>query len=345
MANAAQTNRKAPPFTFFDGACGAYRPQFTRRDGGRWHRYLRKADGELVRDERDVRSAMIKYLRGLVDAGEIDGRCRAALYYLGADMRAGGAEIIPISLPPRAPPPSADRARAKQAPVLGWHGMEQMRLEVDHRLIAELAPDGTAAKIMVSPGTPAARAGLHTGDYVLSAGRYGAGVPLADFEALSLPAGVEIFVQFHRPGRHKVGQVEVALLKLRRRPGLSKPRWWQLMPRVAHGLEVQRDERSVFEAEMAKHPRMNPLGFRILVRLLRHYDGRHGAFPSYSTIAGDVGCQRRASIENVQHLERLGIVEILVGAGRVGRGGVTNRFVMHWPEAWPRRVAPKSGAP
>jgi hypothetical protein len=284
---------------------------------------------------------MIKYLRGLVDADEIDGRCGVALYYLGADMRSGGAEIIPIPLPPPAPPPSANSARAKQASV-GWHGMEQMRLEVDHRLIAELTPNCTAAKIKASPGTPAARAGLRAGDYVLSIGRYGAAAPLADFEALSLPAGVEVLVQFHRPGRHKVGQVEVALLKLRRRPGLSKPRWWQLTPRVAHGQEVQRDERSVFEAEMAKHPQMNPLGFRILVRLLRYYDGRQGAFPSYATIGGDVGCKRRAAIENVQHLERLGIVEILVGAGRLGRGGMTNRFVMHWPEAWPRRVTPKN---
>ena len=220
-----------------------------------------------------------------------------------------------------------------------------MSLELDHKLIAELTPDGSAVKIMVAPRTPAWKAGLRTGDYVLSLGRYGNAVPLADFYALGLPAWTEILVRFHRPGRHRAGHVETGLIKLRRPPGLSELRWWQRTPLVAPGPEVERDERSRFEASMAAHPQINPLAFRMLVRLLRHYDGKHGAFPSYATIAADMDCSRRAAIENVRHLERLGIIEILVGGGRVGFGGVTNRFVVHWPGGGTQKKVVNHGAP
>lgn len=97
MANAARAKRKAPPFTFFDGERSVYRPQFTKRDGGRSHPLLRRTDGELVRDECDVRPAMIKYLRGLVDADEIDAHCGAALFYLGDDIgEEPSAKVIPL---------------------------------------------------------------------------------------------------------------------------------------------------------------------------------------------------------------------------------------------------------
>lgn len=79
---------------------------------------------------------------------------------------------------------------------------------------------------------------------------------------------------------------------------------------------------------------MKPLGFRMLVRLLRFYDGKNGAFPSYRRLASDMGSRRKATaIEHVQALEWLGVIEIIVGGGRRGLGGSTNRFVLHWPAA------------
>jgi hypothetical protein len=47
--------------------------------------------------------------------------------------------------------------------------------------------------------------------------------------------------------------------------------------------EVALKDRSRFQAEMAAHLRIRYIGFRI--RLLRHYDERNGAFPSYAMIA------------------------------------------------------------
>jgi hypothetical protein len=336
--SASQVERTAPPFTFYDADHRVYRPQFWAGDK-RSHPHLRKADGSNVRDECDVAAAMAAYCRKLVGAQLLDPESEVAVRYLG-----DGAQVIPMPLPPRAPAPTASSVRAARSAVPGWHGMDRMSIEVDQKLIAALTPDFSAAKIGVGPGTPASKAGLRTGDYVLSAGRYGDAVSLGDFDGLCLPAGAEILVRFHRPGRHKAGQVETALLKLRRRPGASQPRWWQLTPRVAPGPAVERNDRSRFEADMAVHPHLKPLGFKILVRLLRHYDGPNGAYPSYATLAGDVGRKRRHVIDQVAHLAWLGIVTVAPKGGLQNRngGGFTNRFSFHWPADW--RVRRASGA-
>ena len=89
---------------------------------------------------------------------------------------------------------------------------------------------------------------------------------------------------------------------------------------------------------MATHRRMSPLGFRILVRMIRYYAGPLGLCPSYASLARDVGCKRRAAIDQVKRLAWLGIVEIKKNAGLRGKGGTTNQFVIHWPELWGNNV-------
>ena len=222
---------------------------------------------------------------------------------------AAGAEIIPIPLPARVPPPSADPARAKQAPALGWHGMDILSIEVDHKLIADSMHDGSAVKIGVAPGTPAARAGLRTGDYVLTVGQQGRGVPLNEFDRLHLPAFTQVIVRFHRPRHHRAGEAEMKLLKLARPPGRKRAPWWERFPKVECGREVQPGkDRAAFAGQMSGHPNMPEVALKILIRLLSYYDGKDGAYPSYSTLARDAGCRRRnTAIENV----RAGVAGVL----------------------------------
>jgi hypothetical protein len=327
--------RKAPEFTFYDEESNRYRPQFTVA-GRRHHPSLRKPDGGIVRagDERYVAAAMAAYCRELISAGVLTATSDVAVKYVG-----DGAEVTPLPLPPRGPPPAAPGPAAKselpkRSAVRGWHGMLMAAMEVDHKLIAALTPDGSAAKVVVPPGTPAARK-LRTGDYVVSIGLNGQEVSFADFDTLCLPANVEVLVRFHRPGRSRPGEIEFALFKLRRRPGSTKPRWWQLLPAVECGREVERGlDRAQFEEQIVTHPHIGGVGLKILIRLLRkHYNDR-GACPAYRTLARDLHCSPRAAFENLQHLQRQGVLRAFIGEGMAGKGGVTNRYTIHWPAGW-----------
>jgi hypothetical protein len=99
---------------------------------------------------------------------------------------------------------------------------------------------------------------------------------------------------------------------------------------------------------------MPKVAHQILTLLLSYYGGPAGAFPSYGTLARDVGCRRRqTAIENVRALAWLGLLEVRKRQGRAlscaadrRGGGATNLFVLHWPEGWQMRGAKKSsGAP
>jgi len=285
---------------------------------------------------------MVDYCRNLVDAGVLDPKSEVARLYLGDPS----ADVIPIPLSPRAPAPRAKSAREKRSAGLGWHGMDVLSIEVDHKLIAELTPDGSAAMIGVAPGTAAARAGLRTGDYVLTIGPHGHGVPLREFDRLELPAYAQVIVRFHRPRYHRAAEVELKLLKLGRPRHRKKPPWWERLPKGTCGREVQPGkDRAAFAGQMARYPQMPKAAHQILTLLLSYYGGRAGAFPSYGTLARDLGSLRRQTArENVRALEWLGLLEVRKGGGRVGSsaadgrgGGTTNRYVLHWPEGWQPR--------
>jgi len=107
------------------------------------------------------------------------------------------------------------------------------------------------------------------------------------------------------------------------------------MPRVLYGPEVRPEDRKRFVAEMAVHPHMTALGLRIVVRLLMHYDGENGIYPSYRTIARDVNCRRKkTAMEQIARLSWLGVIEVLKGAGIKTESGRTNRFIVRWPLGW-----------
>ena len=225
-------------------------------------------------------------------------------------------------------------SRPKRAAV-GWHGIVPTSIEVDWRLAAELSPEGQAVKVIVDARSPARKAGLRTGDYVVSVSPSPTDdMSLGDFDGRNLPPGTDVYVKFHRPRKGKTRDVEIAAVRLRKRTLPPQAPKWQQTPRVALGPKVERDDRSRFEAQMATHPQMAPLGFQILVRLLRHYDGPNGAYPSYSTLARDVGRKRRAVINHIARLEWIGVLEVVRAGGVRKQGGFTNQFIIHWPDGW-----------
>jgi hypothetical protein len=223
---------------------------------------------------------------------------------------------------------------------LGWHGMTPASIEVDWQLAAELAPGGQAVKIMVEAGSPARKVGLRSGDYVVSVSPSPTDdMSLAECDARALPPGADVFIKFHRPVRGRTREIQVVVVRLRKRPSPAKAKPWQERPQVGHGPEVTPNERKRFLAEMASHPYMTSLGHRILVKLLLHYDGERGIYPSYRTIARDVNSKRKATAsENIVRLGRLGVIEVLKGAGMKTQSGPTNRFIVHWPEGWGANV-------
>jgi hypothetical protein len=226
-------------------------------------------------------------------------------------------------------------ARPKPGTALGWHGITPKRIleRCDHRLIAELG--GEATKVIIAPGSPARRAGLKSGDFVVSVSPSPIeDMPLNMFAACGLPSGSEVFVKFWRPQRGP-REICTTVLRLRKQPGPPKPRPWKRWPQVGLGPEVTREERKLFMAEMSAHPRMPSLGKSILARLVLHYDGPNGAYPSYATLARDMRCKRRQTImEHVNRLAWLGVVEVVKGIGKKTTGGRTNMFIIHWPEGW-----------
>ncbi len=248
---------------------------------------------------------------------------------------------LELDLPSDAPRPSAAAllmtgAQRKRGAAVGWHGITPALIEIDWRLASELSPEGHAVKVLVAARSPARKAGLRTGDYVVSVSPSPTeNLSLTDFDALSLPSGSEVFVKFHRPGRERVRDIQTTVVRLREQPKVPKAPRWQQIPRVAYGPEVRPDERKRFVAEMAVHPHMKALGHRILVRLLMHYDGENGIYPSYRTIARDVNCRRKeTAMEQIARLSWLGVIEVLKGAGIKTKSGPTNRFIIHWPQGW-----------
>jgi hypothetical protein len=103
------------------------------------------------------------------------------------------------------------------------------------------------------------------------------------------------------------------------------------------GLQVARKELPRFQGQMAAHPHMTALSFRILMRIMRWYDGERGAFPSYATLARDCLCARRSAIRCVKQLADLGVLEVIPQFTGCG-DRTSNLYKVCWPVSRPSNV-------
>jgi Helix-turn-helix domain len=236
------------------------------------------------------------------------------------------AAVVPIARP-----------KSNQAAAVGWHGMRIAQLNVNWSLAVELSRDGAACMVLVEPRSPARKAQLRSGDYVVSASpSLTADMSLEDLDQRSLPPGTEIFVKFHRPGRPR-GDLQTTVVRLRAPPRSGEAPDGRRAA-VAVGRRVPPGERKKFLAQMTTNRRITDPGHRILTRLLLHHDGDGGIFPAVATIARDVGLKKRAAQNHIRRLQRAGVLEVQFGGGQRTETGRTNRYVVCWPEGWGQTV-------
>jgi hypothetical protein len=219
-------------------------------------------------------------------------------------------------------------------------GISPARIENDWKLINDLG--GDAMKVVVVTRSPAWRAGLRTGDYLISASPSATTelAPAALLE-LPLPLGTEIFLRAFRPQTRQTMESTAILGAV---PGQPVPKW-RTCPACAAGERVLKKGRPQFRAEMAGNPRIKGAAFKLLVLLMDKYDNDQcGAFPSYDTIAGEFGVSRRRVMSLVNQLEHAGVLRVL----RRQDGAIhkTNVFQRCWPVGWRRNVSmmPRSSA-
>jgi len=235
-----------------------------------------------------------------------------------------GAAVIPITAPA-----VGNENRLK----CGWLGVAPMTIEIDVQLV--LALGGIhVRKVMVTRKSPAWKAGARTGDYLQSVSPSPtAEIPFDEFEAMGLPNGTEVYLKLYRP-QHRARMILCA--KLCARPEDRALPKWKMRPPVPPGRHVKRNERHQYEAAMATHPLMSSLGFRILMRILKKYDGPNGAYPSYETLSRDMSKSRRWVIEQVQRLASIGTLHVVKnGAPTSGRPDRRSNMLRPcWPEGW-----------
>jgi hypothetical protein len=89
---------------------------------------------------------------------------------------------------------------------------------------------------------------------------------------------------------------------------------------VPFGAVLTKKERPLFWKVLSGDQNLPPLALKILQRMVTYYDGELGIVMSYESLARNVGCTPRWVKAQVRLLSQLGIVEVLRGRSKHGRG-------------------------
>jgi hypothetical protein len=199
----------------------------------------------------------------------------------------------------------------------GWLGLEVLQHAVDWKLWAELG-DGTAC-VRVDPGSPAAKAGIRTGDYVTLVN----GTTIEAFMAGRPVAGTTAVIKALRKGLG-VQFFEAVLAK---RPAVKPAR--ASKPAIPCGLPVQRNEKLKWLAYVSGESTLNALDKAIAMRLVAYYVNKKGdAYPSHATLARINNVCVRSVQRSISNLHRHGALSV-VSRKKEGR---SNLYSPCWPE-------------
>jgi hypothetical protein len=212
-------------------------------------------------------------------------------------------------------PDAPQTAAAKVA--RGHLGLEEMSHAVDWQLALDLGP--AVARVLVTPRSPAKKAGIASGDYVVSVN----GTSLEAFTAGQPPAGTVALIKVFRVGKGFL--LFDAILS--ERPEITRPSK-ALATAVPCGAPVARNERLKWLSRITGDPRLLPMDKALAARLVLYYLNRKGeAYPAHDTLANELSVSVSSVKRSIVKLQRAGLLHIASGRKR----GRSNCYSLSWP--------------
>jgi membrane-associated protease RseP (regulator of RpoE activity) len=271
---------------------------------------------------------------------------RAAETAPTAIMDGGAAPAVPPSIhsvpftaptiagggmrPSGQPQPATQRPAAAEPakpPGPGWSGIVLQEDCDDWPAFSQLMMifDDGLAFVHVTPFSPAAGAGLKSGDFVKNVD----GIPLAKFNESPPLAGTSVIVEAHRKGlgdlKFEVVLAETPAIKPKSR---AKPPRQPMPGAVACGARVTPTERPRWLNQCTGHPGLQPVDKALAARIVSKYVNKSGkCWPGHTLLASDMGVSVSTIQRSIARLNRSGLVAVACGRGR----GTSNTYEITWP--------------
>jgi PDZ domain len=220
------------------------------------------------------------------------------------------------------------RPAAPAAP--GWHGMIErphaQYTAADWVTWSAVDPTGNARIVDVAPFSPAATAGIASGDWVLTLN----GERIDVFSARGAPVGTHVCVTWHHPGN---GMLAAPLILVppparKRRERQAQP---TIYPQMASGRRLGAKERLQWQTAMQSDHALVARDRDVANRLATKYaDRRNMAWPSRTTLSRDLRVSIRTVHRSILQLVWRGWMRVISGR----RTGESNRYLLTWPAGY-----------
>jgi hypothetical protein len=195
----------------------------------------------------------------------------------------------------------------------GYLGLvERKYIEVDWDAVAEHGPC-----VIVRPYSPAWRAGVRSGDFIISIND----VSYYDFYAVLPPPGTAFKIVFWRKGHGRLTAFET----LGTTPKFPERK--DICPENEPGKPVAKRERPEFiQGFISKHLILKAIDTRLL-SLLLNYEGPKGIIPKRRTLAQDLSCSLSTLDRSIRRCRGAGFLR--VESGKSERH--SNSYTVTWP--------------